>query len=134
MTNLRMFGTAVAIAALVSISAPRIASADAMSGSAMVDCKSASMMMGHDHMMGHDDMKGHDAMGHDAMGHDDMKSMSMDQQFLHTMMDHNAMGMKMAKTEAQCGKDAKTRAMAQKLEEEMQRLNDEIRNLLQRTP
>jgi hypothetical protein len=126
-----------ALAAIGPLGSPVAASAAAP---AMVDCKTASMSsMMHD-SMGHDAMA-HDSMAHDSMSHDSMMShdamkpgMSLDQQYLHAMMDQGKMGVKMAHMEAQCGKDAKTREAAAKLEEQFQHMLDEYRVMLQRTP
>jgi pentapeptide MXKDX repeat protein len=145
--NLTFFGCIVALTAIAPLSAPVAASADAP---AMVDCKTASMStamhdsMGHDAMshnaMSHNAMS-HDAMSHDVMSHDSMMShdamkpgMSLDQQYLHAMMDHGKMSLKMAHVEAQCGKDAKTREAAAKFADQLQRMLDEYRVMLQRTP
>lgn len=92
---------------------PRAASADAMAPSAM-DCSTSSMMMS----------KPMPAMG--AMA--DTK-MTLDQQFASAMSAHHKAMMAMAKIEAACGKDPKTRAMAKKMTDDMMKEQPDLDEL-----
>ena len=55
---------------------------------------------------------------------------NLDKDFAQTMMAHNAAMMEMAKAEAACGKDAKTKAMAQKAIDQLNANNQALGDII----
>jgi uncharacterized protein (DUF305 family) len=112
----RMYVATLSFAAAIAaaqLGVPRAASADAMAPAA-VDCSKASTMM---------------SKPLPAMAAMPDAKMTLDEQFASAMSAHHGAMMAMARVEAACGKDAKARAMAKKMLDQMMKEQPDLDDL-----